>query len=79
MSTLLEKMFWEFFGVRKRLRSGPQVFCALCRGGLHPGEHDYLLEGRRVCGTCLERYAQRYFAHQRRRLGHRGGRTNDDL
>lgn len=73
MSTLFLKMFGgnfaERIGGEKHLRStGEQVYCALCRGELYPGDHYFLLEGQRVCERCLERYAQRYFANERRRL-----------
>lgn len=49
--------------------AGAEVRCALCRGPIWPGEPYFHLEGRRVCEACLERYARRYFAAQRRRLG----------
>jgi len=48
-----------------------QVYCALCRGELYSGDSYYLLDDRRICDACLERYAQRYFAPQHRRLGGR--------
>ncbi len=60
------------FDEKKRtspLAAGPAVHCALCRGELWPGEPYFYLEGQRVCEACLERYARRYFAAQRRRLG----------
>lgn len=68
MSTLLRKNIEEFLGARGRLPGGGQVCCALCRGELYPGDYYFWLEERRVCEACLERYAQQYFAHQRRRL-----------
>ncbi len=45
-----------------------QVYCALCQGELYPGDRYFLLEGLRVCDSCLEGYARRYFAPQRRRV-----------
>ena len=47
---------------------GAEVHCALCRGELYPGDRYFLLEDRRVCEACLERYARNYFARQCRRL-----------
>lgn len=50
------------------LRAREQVYCAMCREELYPGDHYFLLEGQRVCERCLGRYAQRYFANERRPL-----------
>ena len=50
-------------------KPGTEVRCALCQGAIWPGEPYFHLEGRRICEACLERYARRYFAAQRRRLG----------
>lgn len=62
------KMFRNFFAGQPSIQIKGQMHCALCRGELYPGEHYYFLEGRRVCETCLERYARQYFSSQRRRL-----------
>lgn len=61
-----QKKFMVFSGRGKTL--GAQLVCALCRGELYPGDYYFLLEGQRICECCLERYAQRYFANERRRL-----------
>ena len=45
-----------------------QVRCGLCLGELYPGDPYFWLEGQRICEACLERYAQRCFAHRRRRM-----------
>lgn len=63
---MVQKNFTPFFG---RPKPSAQVYCALCLGELYPGDGYYLLEDRRICDICLERYAQRYFAPQHRRLG----------
>ena len=55
-------------GEKKLSRVREQVYCALCREELYPGDHYFLLDGQRICERCLERYAQRYFANERRRL-----------
>ena len=61
-----QKKFKAFSGGTKP--SAAQLFCALCRGELYPGDYYFLLDGQRICECCLERYAQRYFANERRRL-----------
>lgn len=43
--------------------------CSLCLGELYPGDPYFELDGRAVCEDCLGRYARRYFAAQRRRVG----------
>ena len=68
MSTLLKKMFREILGRQKRLPTSETVPCAMCRGEIYRGEYYYELDGRKVCRSCLERYARQYFAHQCRRL-----------
>ena len=68
MSTLLRKMFRDFSDREKRLQIAAEVPCALCGGEIYAGEYCYELDGRKICESCLERYARRYFAHQRRRL-----------
>ena len=67
---MFQKNFlYEFRRPSGRLRTAAeQIYCSLCRGELYPGDGYYLLENRRVCETCLERYAQHYFAPQHRRL-----------
>lgn len=72
MSTLLRKMFEDFFGRQKCLLSVAEVPCALCRGEIYRGDHYYELDGQKVCESCLEHYARRYFAHRRRRLSEAG-------
>ena len=49
-----------------------ELACALCAGELYPGDHYFELDGRTVCEDCLARYAKRYFAHRRRRVGRDG-------
>ena len=58
----------EMGGENTILRAREQVYCAMCREELYPGDHYFLLEGQRICERCLGRYAQRYFANERRRL-----------
>lgn len=62
------KMFEEILSRRKSLQQLETVPCALCGGEIYRGEYYYELDGKKVCRPCLERYAQRYFSHQRRRL-----------
>lgn len=75
MSTLFmrknEKSFLEH-GIRKGLGVPEEAVCTLCGGGIYPGDDYYWLDGGRICETCLERYARRYFAPQRRRLERKG-------
>jgi len=68
LSTPLKKMFEEFLGRQKGLRTEETVPCALCGGEIYRGEYYYELDGGKVCRPCLERYARQYFSHQRRRL-----------
>ena len=73
MSTLfskwIKKSLRNLLGGEKKLsRAREQVYCALCREELYSGDHYFLLDGQRICERCLERYAQRYFANERRRL-----------
>ena len=50
--------------------AGP-LACALCGGTIDPGDYYYRLEGRAVCEHCLDRFARRHFAGERRRAGER--------
>ena len=66
---MFQKNFMPYAGRTSRPdRPSQQVYCALCRGELYPGDGYYLLEGRRICEACLEPYAQHYFAHRHSRL-----------
>lgn len=53
---------------RKRERD-LDLKCALCGGGVAPGDYYYRLEGRAVCEACLERFARAHFAGERLRAG----------
>lgn len=61
-------MFLRKFAGEKRPLAQPQILCPLCGGEIYPGEYYYELDGRKICESCLGRYARRYFDQQRRRL-----------
>lgn len=75
VNSFMQKIFWN--EEKGKNSAGPrrgQLHCALCWGEICPGEPYYRLDSQAVCEFCLERYARRYFARERRRApGERSG------
>ncbi|HIT31255.1 MAG TPA: hypothetical protein IAC25_00200 [Candidatus Enterenecus stercoripullorum] len=74
MSTLLrEKNEKKGWGSTGAAGAAGGVQCGMCQGELYWGDRYFLLEGQKICEACLERYAQRRFAHRLCRVGRQEG------